>query len=132
MRNRNRGEYPANWKEIATQVKADAGWQCVRCGHPHDFAARRVLTVHHLDCDKSNCAWWNLAALCQVCHLRIQGTVVMDRQWYLPHSAWFLPYVAGYYAHVNGLPTDREYVLSHIAELVAIGQGREVEHGKRA
>lgn len=35
----------------------------------------RILTVHHLDGDKLNCRWWNLAALCQRCHLSIQGRV---------------------------------------------------------
>lgn len=125
MRNIISGEYPPNWKEIATQVKNEANWQCVRCGHPHDFASRHVLTVHHLDGNKSNCAWWNLAALCQVCHLRIQGKVVMARAWYLPHTPWFRPYAAGYYASVHGLPTDREYVMSHLEELLAIGQGRD-------
>lgn len=130
MRTVIRGEYPANWKEIATQVKDAANWQCVRCGHPHDPLARRVLTVHHLDGDKSNCAWWNLAALCQKCHLSIQGRVVMARQWYLPHSAWFQPYAAGYYASLNGLPTDREYVMRNMDRLLAIGQGKETEHAK--
>ncbi|GAH88897.1 unnamed protein product, partial [marine sediment metagenome] len=29
-----------------------------------------MLTVHHLDGNKANCEDWNLAALCQRCHLR--------------------------------------------------------------
>jgi hypothetical protein len=148
-------DYPADWKEIATSVKEEAGWQCVRCGHPHEspkeripcddqcdlsrhveiagiyaiakvsqkefkrdtIVARpmdindfrdpdglwyrqrqRVLTVHHLDGDKANVQWWNLAALCQVCHLQIQGKVTMEQHYYLEHSRWFKPYVAGYYA----------------------------------
>lgn len=58
-----------------------------------------MLTVHHLDLDKSNCRWWNVIPLCQRCHLRIQGRVDLARPWVmLPHSAWFKPYVAGYYA----------------------------------
>lgn len=28
------GEYPADWKAIASRVKAEAGNRCVRCGHP--------------------------------------------------------------------------------------------------
>lgn len=59
----------------------------------------RVLTVHHLDGVKANCRWWNLAALCQRCHLQIQGKVKMERIWPWEHSAWFRPYVAGYYAY---------------------------------
>lgn len=58
----------------------------------------RILTVHHLDGDKANCRWWNLAALCQRCHLQVQGKVRMERVWPWEHSEWFRPYVAGYYA----------------------------------
>lgn len=76
-----------------------------------------MLTVHHLDGDKGNCEWWNLAALCQRCHLRIQAKVVMNRIWMFDHSEWFRPYVAGYYAHLAGLPTDREFVLARLDEL---------------
>lgn len=61
-------------------------------------ASWRILTVHHLDGDKANCRWWNLAALCQRCHLTIQGRVQMARVWPWEHSEWFRPYVAGYYA----------------------------------
>jgi hypothetical protein len=80
------------------------------------------LTVHHLDMSPANCAWWNLAALCQRCHLCIQSKVVLERAWYLPHSEWFKPFVAGYYAFVNGLPSDRYSVLARVDELIEIGQ----------
>lgn len=117
------GDYPANWPEIAKETKDAAGWKCIRCGHIHDYETGHVLTVHHLDMDPGNCRWWNLAALCQKCHLTIQAKVIMERPWMLPHSAWFRPFVAGFYAYQNGLPDDREYVLAHIDELIAIGQG---------
>lgn len=139
-------DYPADWKEIADGVKEQAGWRCVRCGHPHESPKeripcdddcdlsrhievaglkvvcdcppnpidvnnfrhpmtrlwtnqrQRVLTVHHLDGDKANIVWWNLVALCQVCHLQIQGHVIMSQRYYLEHSKWFKVYVAGYYA----------------------------------
>lgn len=148
-------EYPADWGEIANEVKERAGRRCIRCGHPHEspkeripcdddcdlsrhievaglwalhkqtvreadagFMAdpldinkfrhpktklwhnqrQRVLTVHHMDGDKANVAWWNLVALCQVCHLQIQGKVTLEQHYYLEHSTWFKPYVAGYYA----------------------------------
>jgi len=58
----------------------------------------RILTVHHLDSDKANCRWWNLVALCQRCHLRMQRAVIMDREYYFEHSEWFKPYAAGFYA----------------------------------
>lgn len=119
-------DYPPNWKEIAKAVKDEANWKCIRCNRPHDLKTPgRVLTVHHLTMNPSQNEWWNLAALCAVCHLQIQAKVVMHRQWYLPHSEWFKPYVAGYYASVHGLPTDKQYVMSRIDDLLAIGQGRE-------
>jgi len=62
-----------------------------------------MLTVHHLDLNKSNCAWWNLAALCQRCHLEIQGKVIMEQEFMFEHSPWFRPYVAAYYAAALGL-----------------------------
>lgn len=117
------GTYPAEWKAIAQAVKDAAGWVCVRCQHPHDPATGYCLTVHHLTGEKDNCRWWNLAALCQRCHLHIQAKVIMERVWMWEHSAWFKPYVAGYYAFQYGLPDDRESVGAHIDELIALGQG---------
>jgi 5-methylcytosine-specific restriction endonuclease McrA len=83
------GTYPANWPEIAEQVKEEAGWCCEHCDHPHEVETGYVLTVHHLDDDKANCARENLVALCQRCHLHFQhrfkpGQIVMA--FYLP--AW--------------------------------------------
>lgn len=127
MNRRSKGTYPPNWKEIADAVKTEAGWKCARCGHDHDPKAGYTLTVHHLDLDPSNCAWYNLAPLCQRCHLQIQAKVVMERMWFLEHSEWFKPFVAGYYAAVHGLPHDREYVLANVDRLIAIGQGYEEE-----
>jgi len=118
------GEYPPNWKEIATAVKDAAGWACVRCQQPHNPATGYTLTVHHIDMNPANCEWWNLAALCQRCHLQIQHKVVIERVWLFDHSPWFLPYVAGYYAHTHNLPTDRASVVKHAALLISLGQGK--------
>jgi hypothetical protein len=123
MRQIDIGEYPDNWKAIAKQVKDEAGWRCVRCEHEHDPKAGYCLTVHHLDANKGNCEWWNLAPLCQRCHLRIQGKVILQRPWILPHTQWFKPFVAGYYASINGLPTNKEFVMPNIDYLIAVGQG---------
>lgn len=117
--------YPANWKEIARQIKEQAGWRCVRCGHAHDPKAGRTLTVHHLDMDPSHSDpakyWWNLAALCQRCHLQIQAKVVMERQWMFEHSAWFRPYAAGWYAYKYlGLHLSRAEVEQRLDELLAL------------
>jgi hypothetical protein len=70
---------------------------------PHDpiiMAKWRVLTVHHLTGEKADCRWWNLVALCQRCHLQIQGRVKMSQTYPFEHSEWFKPYAAGYYAAV--------------------------------
>jgi len=118
------GEYPSNWDEIADAVKDAAEWHCIRCGSVHDPVGGFTLTVHHLDCNKSNCEWWNLAALCQRCHLTIQGKVVMARTWMFEHSEWFRPYVAGYYASAFDYPTERWFCERFGDELIEIGQGR--------
>src|SRR5262245_38935432 len=75
-------EYPDNWPEIAYCIKAGAGWKCERCLHSNDVASGHVLTVHHLDGNKANCEDWNLAALCQRCHLTIQGRIKMDQMFF--------------------------------------------------
>lgn len=90
-------EYSADFKAIALALKEKWGWKCERCGHPHDQDSGHVLTVHHLDGDKANNADWNLACLCQRCHLTIQGRVFMPQAFMFEHSAWFMPHVEGYY-----------------------------------
>jgi len=110
VRNDNRGTYPRRWKRIAERVKRLNGYRCERCGHlslpatpilPCDSGCkhlrdgkRRVLTVHHLDGNKSNVRLWNLAALCQVCHLVIQGRVAFHQTWPWPHTPWMARHVA--------------------------------------
>lgn len=84
-------------------------------------ARARILTVHHLDEEKANCRWWNLAALCQRCHLRMQRTVVMDRPYHFEHSAWFRPFAAGFYAFKYlGHDLDREQTLARLDELLKL------------
>ena len=73
------GQYPDNWDEIAKEVKDRAGWQCEHCNAKNDVRSGRVLTVHHLDGNKSNCADDNLAALCQRCHLHWQSRFVVGQ-----------------------------------------------------
>jgi 5-methylcytosine-specific restriction endonuclease McrA len=81
----------------------------------------RVLTVHHLDGSKANCRWWNLAALCQRCHLQIQGRVRMERTWPWEHTPWFRPYVAGFYAFSYlGEDLPRDQVEARLDELLAL------------
>jgi hypothetical protein len=91
----------------------------------------RILTVHHIDGNKLNCRWWNLAALCQRCHLTIQGRVKLNRPWLLDHSEWFRPYVAGYYAAtLLGEELDRDETMSRLDEFLEVGRtGKAVEIG---
>lgn len=81
----------------------------------------RILTVHHLNGVKWDCRWWNLAALCQRCHLTIQGKVVMENVWGIEHSEWFKPYAAGWYAvRYLGEELSREEVMARLDELLSI------------
>ena len=29
--------YPDNWVDVATAIKAMAGWRCEHCHHPNDY-----------------------------------------------------------------------------------------------
>lgn len=92
-------DYPENWDEIAREIKDAAQWKCERCLHEHELETGYVLTVHHLDGDKANCEKWNLAALCQRCHLHIQAKVKMDQLFFaeiLDVSPWFKPHLEGF------------------------------------
>ncbi len=82
----------------------------------------RVLTVHHLDGDKANDYWWNLVALCQVCHLQVQARVIPERPWLFEHTEWFKPYVAGYYAFQKGLQLSRWSVEQSLTLCLSYGQ----------
>lgn len=114
------GAYPADWTAIATGVKDAAAWRCVRCDKPHQREGWTILTVHHLNGDKSDCAWHNLLALCQRCHLSIQGRVNPERPWVMTeHTPWFRPYVAGFYARKYlGLDLTREETMARLDELL--------------
>jgi hypothetical protein len=120
MSRKGSGAYPQDWKAIATAIKEAAGWRCVRCDHPHDPPAGFCLTVHHLSMNKADCAWFNLVALCQRCHLSIQHRVDLTRPWVMAeHSAWFRPYVAGHYARrYLGETLTREEVTARLDELI--------------
>jgi hypothetical protein len=91
-----KGVYPATWtKEFRNEFRSRHGNRCERCDHPHDPGNGYALTIHHLDNDKSNCENWNLAALCQRCHLHIQGKVDMFQNYLFEHSPWMKPPVVG-------------------------------------
>lgn len=115
-------DYTEDWPQVSAAAKVLAGGKCERCGHENDYATGHVLTVHHLTLDPANNAWWNLAVLCQRCHLHIQGRVIMERLYMFEHSEWFKPHVAGYYASIYGHPTDREWVMTKLTMLLDYGR----------
>lgn len=92
--------YPSDWKWLSKQVIATAKDRCELCyapngavvcrsenaidsdEHPWRFqtdtdaadeekTTKIILTVHHIDSDKTNSKKQNLIALCQRCHLRL-------------------------------------------------------------
>ncbi len=115
----NTGDYPSNWRDIANAIKSSHNWRCERCFHPHetflnrvdcdelcthpDNGKQRMLTVHHLNMNPANCEPWNLAALCQACHLSIQARVDFEQIYMLPHSAWMVPHVKGFTEHMANI-----------------------------
>ena len=117
------GTYAEDWSAIANEVKDLAGRCCIRCGHAHEVATGYVLTVHHLDGQKDNNRWWNLLALCQRCHLKIQARLIPERPWLFAHSAWFIPYVCGFYAsHYGGQEITREEAMADPDRWLRMGQ----------
>jgi heterodisulfide reductase subunit B len=68
-------EYHPKWKLISKLIRFNrAQNQCEWCGaingQPHPVTnSKVVLTVAHVDQDKNNNRFNNLAALCQRCHL---------------------------------------------------------------
>lgn len=68
-------EYPADWfTRIRPDILERDGNACKFCKapnyEPHPITGSKViLTIAHLDHNKENCDYENLAALCQRCHL---------------------------------------------------------------
>lgn len=117
-----RWTYTANDRQHAELADAIVIAQMLRDGFIRDVEARyRVLTVHHLTGEKADCRWWNLAALCQRCHLYVQGRVRMDQVYPFEHTPWFKPYAAGFYAaRYLGEDLTREQVAERQDELLAL------------
>ena len=69
-------KYPPFWIIIRAKILARAGNCCELCGAPNykphwKTGSRVVLTIAHIDQDINNNEDWNLLALCQRCHLKI-------------------------------------------------------------
>lgn len=96
------GTYPPEWltSEIQAEIYQRAEWRCEHCGIefvPGTTIAREakrrdgkpmILTCHHLDGNPANCDYTNLVALCQRCHLHVQGKWrpggVLPPEWGVP------------------------------------------------
>ncbi len=105
------GKYPADWKEIAERIKKKNGYSCERCKKYHSPNDGYTLTVHHLDLNPSNCEDWNLAALCQRCHLKVQSFLRMNQLFFpemIKVSEWFKPHLEGYLKSFADLSKMRE------------------------
>ena len=112
---------PKDRKALHNSVRAEAGDKCIRCGHVHEVETGYVLTVHHFDGNKANNEWWNLMALCQRCHLQVQGRVNPHLPYFLEHSAWAKPYIAGFYAQKYlRKKLSREEVMAQLDDLLSL------------
>jgi hypothetical protein len=71
---RHRTEYPPRWSRVSRWVRGRACWRCELCGVKNG-PPPNLLTVHHLGGNKWNLLPWNLAALCQRCHFKVQWSL---------------------------------------------------------
>lgn len=109
---------PCWWDEYENKTPAK---HYLGQGYERLDAQWRILTVHHLTGEKADCRWWNLVALCQRCHLQIQGRVHMEQVYPHEHSEWFKPYAAGYYAATYlGEDLTRQETDARLEELLAL------------
>jgi len=68
--------YPADWPQLAAEIKAANAWRCQMCGaecrqQPSD-RSKPVLTVAHVDQNYEGEAI-QVAPLCVACHLRLDA-----------------------------------------------------------
>lgn len=131
---------PVRWRDFAGRTPGGGLVEGDDCDRAGEHVARgltvearwRILTVHHLNGDKLDCRWWNLTALCQRCHLTIQGKVRMERRYLHEHSPWFKPYAAAWYAWDRlGEDLSREQTMARLDELLAL-EDRQLELGGAA
>lgn len=79
-KNNHTGEYAPNWPQIAAEIKKKGNYTCERCKIVFRVSDEMVfhgrgysLGVYHLDHNKSNNLRWNLACLCNRCHLSLES-----------------------------------------------------------
>jgi 5-methylcytosine-specific restriction endonuclease McrA len=85
--------YPDDWKLISKAVIKKAGNKCELCNADNyeshwKTGSKVVLTVHHIDCDKNNNSKFNLIALCQRCHLRLDLETHISKRHKVDKNYW--------------------------------------------
>ena len=89
----NYKDYHPKWKKISkfireSRAKNKCEWCEAENGKPHPVTGSKVvLTVAHIDQDKDNNRFLNLAALCQRCHLNHdRGQHIANRKYGRNHK----------------------------------------------
>jgi len=119
-------------REAMQRCKQAAHYHCERCDTPNDPGTGHTLTAAHLDANPGNNERWNLAALCQRCHLHFEGYnpfagVTEDNYNYVLTRCerWFIPHLKGYIQNQtwghhpgeSGEPGDKEKVTKRKGEI---------------
>ena len=97
------GRYPKDFPKLSKACKERADWRCERCGKPHGKGKGNGLNAHHLDWNRSNCAWWNLACLCAKCHLFVQIENEYTQVWMISKEPWLQVHIDGYWSSLASL-----------------------------
>ena len=61
------GGYSVEWARVSKDYREDQDFRCEQCG-ANLRSHSRLLHVHHRSGNKRDNAWWNLEALCALCH----------------------------------------------------------------
>lgn len=86
-------DYPFDWKKISKAVIKKAQNRCELCGTENyknhwKTGSKVILTVHHIDSVKYNCSKYNLIALCQRCHLRLDLEKHLEKRIFINKNYW--------------------------------------------
>ena len=106
----NYKEYHPRWKAISRFIRHyRARNRCEWCGaenhQPHPVTGSRViLTVAHIDQDKRNNSFFNLAALCQRCHLN------RDRAHHIRNRKYGRKHTGDHQLTLNLFPPKKRYL----------------------
>ncbi|MEA5464756.1 hypothetical protein [Leptothoe sp. PORK10 BA2] len=56
----DRSLYPANWDELALQIKTEANWRCTKCGRPCRQPGEAVSALYERLPDSWKPLWWEV------------------------------------------------------------------------